>query len=101
LQEALALKKYAFASDVIRLAVLFEYGGVYLDTDVKLLKSFDSFLNNKSFIGKELPLRLSTAVIGAEPGLQWIKDFLYSYTIKGKHFIGAGEKFRGYHPIPD
>ena len=86
-KEALALKQYSFVSDVIRLAVLSEYGGIYLDTDVKLLKPLDPFLQHKSFVGKELPLRLSTAVMGAEPNTSWIKEFLNSYTMRGKHFI--------------
>jgi len=54
---------------------------------VKLLKTLDPFLPHKSFVGKELPLRLSTAVIGAEPNTSWIKEFLNSYTMRGKHFI--------------
>ena len=86
-KEAMTLKQYSFVSDVIRLAVLLEYGGIYLDTDVKLLKTLDPFLQHKSFVGKELPLRLSTAVIGAEPNMVWIKEFLNSYTMRGKHFI--------------
>lgn len=42
-------KKYAFVSDYVRLWALNKYGGVYLDTDVKVLKSFDSLLNQDMF----------------------------------------------------
>lgn len=88
LNEALALRKFAFASDVIRLSVLSRFGGVYLDTDVRLLKSFDAFLENKSFLGMETPFRVSTAVIGSEPNIAWVADFLeQTYSLKGKHFI--------------
>lgn len=88
LSEALSLRKYAFASDVIRMAVLSKYGGIYLDTDVRLLKSFDEFLLNRSFIGFETPFCVSTAVIGAELNVKWVEEFLnHTYAIKGKHFI--------------
>ena len=88
IREAYALRKMAFVSDVIRLKVLIEYGGIYLDTDVRLLKSFDDFLHHRSFIGRESPFYVSTAVIGSEPNVAWISEFLSnSYTTKGKHFI--------------
>lgn len=88
LKEALALRKFAFASDVIRLAVLSRFGGIYLDTDVRLLRSFEAFLGNKSFIGLETPFRVSTAVIGSEPNVAWVSEFLgQTYSMKGKHFI--------------
>lgn len=88
LQESLAVKKYAFASDVIRMAVLLKYGGIYLDTDVCLLKSFNNFLHCTSFIGLETPFEVSTAVIGSCPGVLWVEDFLLkNYMTKGIHFI--------------
>lgn len=84
-REAYKAKKYAFVSDVCRLYALLSEGGIYLDTDVRLLKSFDSFLDQKSFIGKEAPFKVGTAVIGAEKGCSWIQMFYDSY--KNKHFI--------------
>lgn len=42
-------KKYAFVSDYVRLWALNRYGGVYLDTDVKVLKRFDPLLNQRMF----------------------------------------------------
>ena len=85
--QAFKKRKFAFVSDYARFKIMQEYGGIYLDTDVKLLKPLDPFLQHKSFVGKELPLRLSTAVMGAEPNTSWIKEFLNSYTMRGKHFI--------------
>lgn len=89
IREAYAHRKMAFVSDVIRLRVLSEYGGIYLDTDVRLLKSFDDFLGGvKSFVGREVPFQVSTAVIGCEPHVQWIEEFLrVTYLTKGKHFV--------------
>lgn len=45
-REALSRKQYAFAADVIRCLVLQKYGGLYLDTDVELMKSIDDSINN-------------------------------------------------------
>ena len=84
-REAYKVKKYAFVSDVCRLYALLNEGGIYLDTDVRLQKSFNSFLELKSFIGKEAPFKVGTAVIGAEKGCSWVQMFYDSY--KEKHFI--------------
>ena len=52
-QQAYEAKKYAFVSDYVRLAVLYEYGGIYLDTDVELVRPLDELLEHKGFIGME------------------------------------------------
>lgn len=83
--EAYRLRKFAFVSDVARLYALVTEGGVYLDTDVKVIRSFDPYLKHHSFIGMENPYRVSTAVIGAEPNVNWISAFYESY--KKTHFI--------------
>ena len=44
LKEALAVKKWAYAADYVRLYALYQEGGIYLDTDVELLKPLDDFL---------------------------------------------------------
>lgn len=50
-KEVYALKKWAFIADYIRLYALYTEGGIYLDSDVKVYKSFDRFLNNEFFCG--------------------------------------------------
>lgn len=50
LRECYRLKLWAYVSDYVRMYALNKYGGIWLDTDVQLLKSFDEFLNNKFFI---------------------------------------------------
>ena len=52
-QEAYAAKKYAYVSDYIRLKVLFDRGGFYMDTDVELLKGLDTFRNDPGIMGFE------------------------------------------------
>ena len=51
--EAYAAKKYAFVSDVIRLIVLEQYGGMYLDTDVEVVRDITPLLVGEGFIGFE------------------------------------------------
>lgn len=52
-KEAYEQKKYAFVSDVARLMIVNKFGGVYLDTDVELIKPIDDLLVNKAFFGFE------------------------------------------------
>lgn len=84
-KEAYLLKKYAFVSDVCRLYALDKEGGIYLDTDVEVLKSFDPFLKHDSFIGEEVSNYIGTAVIGASKECPWIKELLSQY--RNRHFI--------------
>lgn len=46
--------KYAFVSDYVRLKALYDYGGIYMDSDMKLLKSFDNMLDNGFVASSEL-----------------------------------------------
>lgn len=52
-KEALEHKKWAFYSDYARLDIIYQYGGIYLDTDVELLKNLDELLDNECFLGVE------------------------------------------------
>lgn len=72
--------KYAFVSDYVRLKVLYEEGGIYLDTDVEVKKNFDdNVLNNRIFLSFMYNCNLSTAVIGAEKNNKTIKEILNLY----------------------
>ena len=78
--------KPGFFSDYIRLKVLYDYGGIYMDTDVELFKSFDDLLNYKTFICGHYDSMLGTAVIGAEKNNPLIKEMfeklISDYNIK-------------------
>lgn len=52
-EQACEAKKWAFAADYIRLYALYNYGGIYLDSDVEVLKSFDDLLDLPYFFGRE------------------------------------------------
>lgn len=70
-------KKYAFASDYARYHILYEYGGIYLDTDVEVLKSFDPLLDDDFFIGYEDTNRIACGVIGGVKGNNFSKDCMF------------------------
>ena len=79
LKQAYENKKYAFAADYIRFYALYYYGGIYLDADVEVFKSFTPLLNQKQFIGEEAGGDIEAAVRGAEKGLWWVKECLDYY----------------------
>ena len=76
-KEAISRKKYGFLADYFRFYVLYHFGGIYLDTDVEVLKNFDPLLNCKMFMGFIFDSSIGTAIIGSEKGnpimLEWIK----------------------------
>ncbi|HEY1193477.1 glycosyltransferase [Flavobacterium sp.] len=78
-KEAYRLEKWAFVSDYIRLKVLYEYGGIYLDTDMMLLKSLNDFLDNECFFGAEQNDIVSCGIIGSIKYNGFIEKCLISY----------------------
>lgn len=85
-REAYRMGCYAHVSDVCRIHVLYFHGGIYLDTDVEVIKPFDSLLKFQSFAGVET-CYVGTGVIGAEAQTWWIGEFLKYYDTR--HFINA------------
>ncbi len=81
-REAYELKKFAFVSDYVRVHALYNFGGIYLDTDVEVFKSFDDLLYHNSFWGFEQENYIATSTIGAAKGNELIKRFLDSYEKK-------------------
>lgn len=79
-------KKWAFVSDYIRAYALYNYGGVYFDTDIIMVDSIDDLLENRAFVGYEAPDYPFTAVFGAEKGHPFLKDILDSYDNIEKKF---------------
>ncbi|MDE5613314.1 MAG: hypothetical protein K2I74_01525, partial [Treponemataceae bacterium] len=66
---------------------LYNYGGIYLDSDIETLKNFDNLLNCDCFFGYEYSGLPEAAVIGAIPKLKWIQNILYFY--ESKNFKNA------------
>lgn len=84
-KEAYLSKKYAFITDYVRLYVLKEYGGIYMDTDVEVLKPLDIFLNHPAFSGFEDETHIPTGIMASEKGGVWVTEQLSYYD--DKHFI--------------
>lgn len=86
-REAYAAGKFAFVTDYVRLKVLHAHGGVYMDTDVEVLKSLNRFLQHASFSGFEDENNIPTAVMGSQAGNEWMRLLLADYD--GRHFTRA------------
>lgn len=86
-RQAFESKKYAFAADYIRLYAIYHHGGIYLDTDVEVVKPFDDLLHKKYIIGSEGEGIIEAGVIAAEKGQPWVKDCLDYYD--GRSFVKA------------
>lgn len=93
-KEAYEAKKYAFVSDVARVKVLYEYGGIYLDTDVIVYKSFDAVLNSKCALGFEFGNYIATSFMACEPRHQLMKEF-YSIYLNMPLYDDEGNIFEG------
>ena len=100
--EAVSVRKWAFAADVIRIYAVYHYGGIWLDGDVTVHQSFDPFLKYRMFIGKEHMERFQTDgsfcyvnlltahCFGAEKGHPFMKDCLDYY--EGRHFVVSNKE---------
>lgn len=76
---AYQLKKWAFVADYIRLKVLYDQGGIYLDTDMMLIKPLDKLLSNECFFGIEDQHFISAGIIGVIKKNEFIKKCLDNY----------------------
>lgn len=84
-KEAYENKKYAFVTDYVRLYALYNEGGVYMDTDVEVIKKIDKFLENKAFSGFENETEIPTGIMASEAKLDIFKELLDYYT--DRHFV--------------
>lgn len=61
-RQAYEAKKWAFVTDYVRLQLVYEHGGIYMDTDVELVKSLDGLLDNDSYFGLESKSTINTGL---------------------------------------
>lgn len=120
-KEACSVKKWAFAADYIRLYALYNYGGIYLDSDVYAFKRLDKFLDYRVFSGIEYCLssasftcHIEAAIIGAEKANPYIKKCLEYYenrpfilpdgtfdqTICPKILADTASRYYGFEKLP-
>ena len=83
-------KQLGFIGDYYRLKAVYEYGGIYLDTDVKINKSFDPLLKRPAFFNFIFDCSVGSAIIGAQKGNPIIKGLLdmYDNTVFAKNESG-------------
>lgn len=68
-KEAYETKKYAFVSDFARFWILYNYGGIYFDTDVEVIKNMDHIISQGDFMGCEFDITIGHKDIRVAPGL--------------------------------
>jgi mannosyltransferase OCH1-like enzyme len=78
-KDALAAKKWAFVSDYVRLDVINKMGGVYLDTDMEIVRDITPLLSHTAFMGFEDATHINNAMMGAVPHHPFVIDALKWY----------------------
>lgn len=79
-EQAYEAKKYAFVSDVARLIVVYEQGGIYMDTDVEVIKPLDDLLKNKAYMSFENNEYVSSGLgFGSQAGVHFFKEHIDEY----------------------
>ena len=92
-KEAYAQKKWSRLSNFVRLQALYQEGGIYLDTDVEVIKSFDPLLGQECFLGFQVREKhkdwVNNAVMAAVPRHPFVKrcmDFMVDECVRDKFF---------------
>lgn len=86
-KEAYQAKKWAFVSDVARLYALVNYGGIYMDTDVEIIRPIDDLLAYEAVSGFESETQIPTGLMGCEKGHRMFVEFLNDY--EKRHFVNS------------
>lgn len=84
-KEAYESKKYAFVTDYVRLWVIYNYGGIYMDTDVEVCKGLDEFLYLHAFSGFESYTDVPTGIMAGEQYSSIYMELLDYYS--NRHFV--------------
>lgn len=90
-REAYEAKKWAFVSDVARLYALVNYGGIYMDTDVEVLKPLNDLLAYEAVSGFETPDYIPTGLMACCKGQSLFEELLHDYD--GAHFLKEDGSF--------
>ncbi|MCQ2344346.1 MAG: glycosyl transferase [Paludibacteraceae bacterium] len=87
-KEAYEAKKFAFVSDVARLKALYDEGGVYMDTDVEIIKPLDDLASLTAYTGYEGSKHHPpvTGIMASCKQGEWVKEQLDYYS-PNLHFI--------------
>ncbi|WP_295914126.1 glycosyltransferase [uncultured Bartonella sp.] len=80
-------KLWAYVADYVRMKVLYNHGGIYLDTDVTASKSFDPLTSESLFMGFQSPTEVNGAILGGIKHHPFLKSML-DYYEKNEIFKG-------------
>ena len=78
-RQAYGAKRWAFVTDYVRLKALTEQGGIYMDTDVEIVKPLTPFLSQQAFAGFESDSSVQTGILACQPGFPLFEEFLRHY----------------------
>ena len=78
-RQAYETKKWAFVSDYVRLWAMVNYGGIYMDTDVEVVKPLDGFLKHHAFSGFEDGINIPTGIMACEKNFVLFQKLLHFY----------------------
>lgn len=78
-QQAYEAKKWAFVTDYVRLYAMTNYGGIYMDTDVEVIKSLNKFLTHEAFSGFEDETNIPTGIMACRKDFPLFKELLKYY----------------------
>jgi len=90
LQECIEAKHWVKASDYLRIFLLKEHGGIFLDADMRILpgKNFDALLNNRMFLSREVAGLWANSSLGSEPNHPLLVEYLHHVA---DNYRGSGE----------
>ena len=92
MKEAYEAKQWAFVTDYARLWIIYHYGGIYLDTDVEIIKPLDCLLEHEAFFGLEDNNFINTGVgFGAKKGNDVVLRMMSDYS--EEHFLNVDGTF--------
>lgn len=78
-RQAHAVGRWAFVTDFVRLQALTEMGGIYMDTDVEVVKPLDPYLHHRAFAGFESAKGIQTGLLACESGFPLFREFMKFY----------------------
>ena len=81
-------KKWAYLSDYVRLAVVYDHGGIYFDTDVEVIRSLDGLLENEAFFAFENDQNIASGLgFGAEKNSRYVRAMMDQYAFSGEEEV--------------
>lgn len=78
-RQAYEAGRWAFVTDYVRLKAMLEMGGIYMDTDVEIIKPLTPYLQHRAFAGFEHPERIQTGLLACEKGFPLFREFMEYY----------------------